>query len=126
MEFAEQEFERFVELNDLDFDLDGDDTEDVKSTRRKLIKAIAKGYLTIDERGVPTVHPKRTEGGKPVVFSRLMGACMLASDKRGSKENVAKTFAAISEATGTPSNELSAMHVRDALLCQTIIAVFLA
>ena len=128
-DFAEQEFERFVELNDLDFDVEGaapDDVASVATMRRKLIKALQTGALTVDEKGVPTVHPQRSEGAPPVVFTRLTGACLLAADRKGAKESIGKMFAAIAEATGTPSVALSKMHVQDTTLCQHVLSCFLA
>jgi hypothetical protein len=128
-DFAEQEFDRFIELNDLDFDVEGaapDDVASVATMRRKLIKALQTGALTVDEKGVPTVHPQRSEGASPVVFHRLTGACLLAADRKGAKESIAKMFAAIAEATGTPSVALSKMHVQDAMLCQHVLSCFLA
>ena len=128
-ELAEQELDRFIEANDLDFDVEGvgdEERDSVLSTRRKLTKAIQNGKLSVDEKGVITVHPTKSENQSPVVFSRTTGACILAADRRGAKENVAKLFLVMAELTGCESSRFSKMHIADSKLCQVVTGVFLA
>ena len=60
-EVAEQEFVRFIEAMDLDVDpkdWSDDDKKSYEDTKRKIIRAMERGDLVINDDGVPQFTPK--------------------------------------------------------------------
>ena len=124
-ETARAELERFLELADTDTaPPDAKARDDFAQLSHVVVRAIMQGRITVDERGLPTVHP-RTEGHHPVVFKEPTGATLVATDSKGADRDVAKTFAAMSDQTGTPIKHFSMMHGKDVTLCTAVFSLFL-
>jgi hypothetical protein len=125
-EAAREEFDRFLDLMDLEHKFDDletpEDVEDAAAVRRLLENAIAKGTLTVDEHGVATLH---TEAG-PVVFNEPTGAALKAMDKRKNGRNVSKIFVSLAEWTGVNESRFSKMRGRDVNVCMKLFNLFFA
>ncbi len=99
-ETAEAEFERWAEENDLEFETSEMDVEDVdKFTRnkRRIIKALRRGSLVINEEGEAEYTPwfKDSKSHEPLKFHSMSFTALTQIDRRKSDHQVAKSIAAI-------------------------------
>lgn len=124
-ETAEAEFERFVELNEIDADESAMDAEDLpfyRKQRRRMVGAIMDGSLTIDEDGCPEYTPQHrdTRNKNPVKFRPRSGASLMASDLKKQSHQVAKTYAIMGDMTQQDPKRFAGMAGRDIKICETI------
>ena len=127
-EVAEAEFSRFVELMDLDIssdDLDEEDKAEVKQQREKILDAIIKGNLTINDVGEPTFTPARTKGAEAITFYEPTGASLMAMDRKKKAEDIGKLYAAMGDITKTHAGLFSKMKMQDLKVCMAITTLFL-
>ena len=128
-ETAALEFQKFVDTMDLDLDVDTMDNEDRKDFTKekdKLIVAIQKGRLTINDRGEPTYTPQRSENKDPITFYEPTGATLMAMDRKKRDADVTKMYAAMADMTKQSVNRFSKMSHKDCMVCQSITTLFLA
>lgn len=128
VEMAEQEFDRFVEAMDLEFDTGAMDQEDVKGFEHNkgiVIKAIQKGVLIIDDNGQPVYTLQRTEGVPPIVFREPTGASLMAMDNGRKAEDVKKLYNVMADVTGRAPALFSSMKMADLKVCMAVITLFL-
>ncbi len=128
-EVAELEFDRFVELMDLELDESDMDTEDkgeFGKHKKKMIKAIQDGSLVIGVEGEPEYTPKRGDNHLPITFREPTGACLMAMDSRKEGQNVAKMYATMASMTKQNSKRFSNMKNVDLKVCLSIVTLFLA
>lgn len=129
-EMAEVEFNRFTEAMDLDVNTEGmsaDDKRDFTLQKDRLISAIQKGALVINDNGEPVFTPQRAGGEvNPITFHEPTGASYMAMDRRKVGEDMAKLFATMADVTGTSAGLFSKMKNADLKVCMAIITLFLA
>ncbi len=99
---AEQEFERFADAMDLDFDPEGMDSEDIagfEKSKRIFIRAVRKGNLTINDDGEAVLKPVRpaSKSDEPLHFRERTGATLAATDSVKEGKNVSKSYVAIAQ-----------------------------
>ena len=109
--FEVSEFERMVDELELRADPDADDlTREERLELRNLIATVTTGIkkqaISIDEYGLPTLTPVRSDKLGPLTFNETGGQALLQSDKRGNGQDVAKTFATIAGMTGVDAKIL--------------------
>jgi len=124
-ETAEREFEKFVEAMDLDVDKDGMDDEDRKAfdnAKRKFIRAVMRGRLSLNENGEPVVQPT---DGEPITFHEPRGDTFMATDQKKQGHDVAKNIAMMAAMTGEPPKRFANMPNRDLDICTTVQLLFL-
>ena len=122
-EVAEQEFSRMVELMDIDTNLeDEDDRKGFEETKTKIVKAISKGRLVINENGEPIFTPKN---GSAITFREPTGASLMAMDRRKKTEDIAKMYSVLGDVTKMPVKTFSSMPYSDLKICIAIITLFL-
>ena len=130
LEFAEQEFERFVELMDLDLDpqhMDDDDRDQLEKHRRVIVRAIQSGHVSVDEAGQPTIHLKRPPAGLTTITCyEPTGRAFLSMDAKKKTQEVSKMYSMIQTVTGTPEGTCSQLFNRDLKVLQAISLLFLA
>ena len=127
-EVAEKEFERIVDALDLDMDTEGMIPEEIKeteATERKITRYIQRGYVTVDDAGIPTVHAKRSKDIKPIVFSNPTGDVMDAMDEAKTGKDFAKIKNSMASLTRVPAKYFSMMHLKDRQICQDVYMLFL-
>ena len=128
VEMAEQEFDRFAEAMDLEFDTSNMDQEDVKGfghNKGIIIKAIQKGALVIDDKGQPVYTPQRTSDVKPIVFHEPTGASLMAMDGGKKTEDVKKLYHVMADVTERDAKLFSSMKMADLKVCMAVITLFL-
>ena len=127
---AENDFQRFIDGADLDFDLDKMDEEDrttAEKNKRRLVKAIINGHLTIDEKGIPTFIPY-TEGSNftdPMTFQSPTGADFMAMDATKMRKTISKTHLMMAGMTGLPSGIFAKLKGEDYKICQALFLFFM-
>lgn len=128
VEMAEQEFDRFAEAMDLEFNTSSMDPEDVKGfdhNKGIIIKAIQKGALIIDDKGQPVYTPQRTNDVTPIVFHEPTGASLMAMDSGKKAEDVKKLYHVMADVTGREPKLFSSMKMADLKICMAVITLFL-
>jgi hypothetical protein len=128
VEMAEQEFNRFAESMDLEFDVSGMDPDDLKgfeSNKGIIVKAIQKGALIVDEKGQPVYTPQRTGEISPIVFHEPTGASLMAMDGGKKTEDVKKLYHVMADVTGREPKLFSSMKMADLKVCMAVITLFL-
>jgi hypothetical protein len=124
-EVAEQEFDRFVELMDLD--LECEDEEDAKALAKQksiIIKAIKNGSLCVNDNGEPIFTPRRTDT-PAITFHEATGASLMAMDRKKKGENVGKLYATMADISKTPAKVYANMKKSDLNVCIAVTTLFL-
>ncbi len=124
-EVAEAEFNRFVEAMDLDVDVSKMDTDDAKAyaeAKGKIVGAIERGRLVVDEKGQPVYT---TQDGTTITFYEPTGASFMATDGKKKEQTVAKMMALLADMTRKPAGTFTKLQNRDFRICQTIVTLFL-
>ena len=122
---AEQEFQVIADKLRLDFDTEGLDENEVRDReqdRIKIIKAIQKGYITTDEKGILTFHPS---DGDPIVWFRPNGKALMAMDKKKKSADVGKMYASMAAMTSASFTTFEDMDIADMDICLSIWTLFL-
>jgi hypothetical protein len=125
-EVAVAEFERFLETMDLDIDTSKMDADDLKSfdeAKRKLVRAIERGHLVVDDKGQPVYTPQGS--GTAITFFEPTGASFMATDGKKKGYDVAKMNAMLGDITKQSPVTFAKMAGRDYKICQTILVLFL-
>lgn len=126
---AQEEFERFAEMMDLDLSTDDMSDDDMKSLERQkktVIEAIKSGHVTVDEEGQPTVHLKcPTDKLKTVTLYEPTGSTLLARDTKKANQEVSKMFSMIQDMARLQPGALSPLKNRDMRVIQAFGALFL-
>ncbi len=128
-EVAELEMQRFIEKMDLDLeekDMDDEDKKGYKIHKERIIKAICKGSLVIDEEGIPTYTPVRSENKNPITFHEPTGSTMIASDRKKDHEIYGKVYASLGQSTKNSPAIFNKMKSKDLNVCISIHTLFLA
>ena len=125
---AEAEFNRFVDKMDLDVD-DTMLNDEVKAAlvlnRRRFLRAIKAGSLVVDEDGVPTFTPVKSENKNPIIFHEPTGASLMAMDRKKEGADVGKMFAIMSDFTKQNQNVFAGLLTSDLNVCTAIATLYL-
>ena len=134
VQFAEREFDRFMECMDLSADttlmVDAEEVKDFTKNKARFINAVRRGYLTVDDEGVPTYTCQKDSvhgASKPVfTFQEPTGAALLDMDKSRDGADVSKLYTAMGAMTGHAPKVFSGLHNRDLKVLISISTLFLA
>ena len=129
-EVAEQEFERFAEEMDLDLDTSSMDAEDLKAfnkQKNRIIRAIERGHLVINENGeaVYTPNNNRSKQGDPITFHERTGASLMAMDGKKKGHDVAKTYAVMADMCKVHPNVFAGLAGTDVKVCEALFALLM-
>ena len=124
-ETAERDFDSFIEKMDIDVEMSEEDKETFDEQKDKMVKAIQKGSLVVEENGELTFIPQRSKDKDPITFYEPTGATLSAMDTRKKDENVKKTYAAMADMTHTSASTFSKMSISDVKVCMAIFTLFL-
>jgi len=128
LETAENEFNRFGDSMDLDFDMNlmNEDTKkDFELHKKRIIKCIMDGSLVISENGEPTYTPKMVDGANPITFYEPTGATLSASDGKGKNESFKMMYSSMADMTKQSAGLFSKMKNRDLKVCISLYLLFL-
>lgn len=127
---AENDFQRFIDGADLDFEIDKMDEEDrttAEKNKNRLVRAIMNGHLTIDETGIPTFNPynKGSKFSDPITFQAPTGADFMAMDATKMRKTISKTHLMMGGMSGLPSGIFAKLKGEDYKICQAIFLFFM-
>lgn len=126
-EFAEKEFDRFIESMDIfdaSNDEDADDAKSFRAARNLIVGAIQRERVTINDDGEPTIH--MSDETDPITMSEPTGAALMAMDGKGKGREIAQMYAAMGQMCGISPKTFSAMKQRDLKIFQNLAILFLA
>lgn len=127
-EFAESEFNRFIDTMDLDIvieTLDDEDSQAFEQNKQRIIRAICVGSLIVNDRGEPVFTPQVSKRTEPLTFHEPGGASLMAMDGRKKGHDVKKLFSVMGEMTRTNVQTFSNMEMRDLNICMAVTNLFL-
>jgi hypothetical protein len=130
-EVAERDFERMCRSRRVVTDpaeIDEDDLPGLTAVREKLVKAIMRGELVIEENGDPVYTPP-VGGAKSLRFHKPTGATYMAMEANRPGEadgQVARTVRALTEMTRSDKGEIARLEGADYQMCVTLGQLFLA
>lgn len=128
-EVAEQEFARWAESMDLDFDPKGwtdDEKRKFRDQKNRLIRSIERGHLVIETDGRMVFRPQASDDDSPITFSEPNGGMLSEMDSKKETATQARGRALIAAVTGQNEVRFATMAMRDFKICDTIVSLFLA
>lgn len=127
-DMAEIEFQRFVDSMDLDIDettMNDEDKDSFLIQKRKLISAIEKGYLVINENGEAVYTPQKSDVGS-LTFHERTGASILAMDGKKKNQDIAKMYAVMADMCKVSAKTFANLKGVDIKTCEAIFALLMA
>jgi len=130
LEVAQAEFERFVEEMDLDVDTADMDVYDITAfnkLKRRIIKAICRGALVINENGEAVYTPSNSNSNyrEPITFHERTGATTMAMDGKKKGHDVAKGYAVMAAVTKLHPGVFAGLAGEDIKTCEAIFALLM-
>lgn len=127
-ETAELEFDRFIEMMDIDVDpefLDDEDKKALDTQKRRIVSAIMAGSMVINDSGEPEFTPQRSGEMETLRFREPTGAALMQMDRRKKNEDMGKLYAIMAEMAKVHSNTFAKMKMSDLRICQAVASLFL-
>lgn len=129
-EMAESEFDRFADCMDLDLDISDMDSEDLTQftkLKKRIIRAIEKGSLTINEDGEATYTPqnKNSKYKEAITFHERTGASLMAMDGKKKNYDVAKTYAVMADMCKVHQGIFAGLVGIDVKICEALFSVLM-
>ena len=128
-EAAVDEFGRYCEANDIDYDESAMSAEDLaafKPLKERFVKACMDGRVEVDGTSLKYTISQFSKGaGDVITIKRPSGKSFVAMDSAGEKQAVYKLQAFISAMAGQPVSYLSGLDVKDWKFFQGVATLFL-
>jgi hypothetical protein len=130
-ELAINEFEKYCEVNDIDFneaDMNEEEKNSFGAIKRRFLKACRAGRVVVDGRELEyTISDfSKKHKGEKIKFERPTGKSFMAMDSFKDRENVAKLQAFASAATGQRVSFFSELDTADWLFFRDLVTLFLS
>lgn len=125
---AEVEFQRFVDYMNLDVEdsyLNDEDKAGLATNRHRFIRAVEAGSLVVDEDGIPTYTPQKSDDVTPIVFYEPTGASLMAMDRKKEGADVGKMFTIMADFTKTNQGQFAGLRISDLNVCMAISMLYL-
>lgn len=128
-EVAEAEFDRWAEAMDLDLDTSEMDAEDLAAfgkQKRRIVRAIERGAVVINDTGEAVFTPERSSGvDGSITFHEHTGASLMAVDGKKKNEDVRKTFAVMADMTKQHPSVFSKLRGSDTKVAMALFALLM-
>ena len=126
-ETAELEFMRWAEAMDLDIDtsfMDAEDTTAFEKQKRKILTAMQRGGLVINDDGEAVFTPQNPKSRykEAITFHERTGASIMAMDGKKKNQDVAKTFAVMADMCKVPPSVFAGLSGNDGKVCEALFA----
>lgn len=126
-EMAEQEFDRFADAMDLDLDtsfMDEDDLTGFTKQKNRVVRAIERGHLVINDKGeaVYTPYRKGSTHKDPITFHERTGASIMAMDGKKKGHNAAKMYAVLADMCRVHPKTFAGLVGEDVKVCEALFA----
>jgi len=121
---AQQEFERWAEVFEIDIttnDLDDEELKAFEAFKSKFIKRVESGALTVDEDGVIEFTP-RGDSEEPLKFDEPTGSLLSARQKNDTDIQAARRV--LAAWAGVSPKRFADMKLRDFNFCSELLAFF--
>jgi Zn-finger domain-containing protein len=130
LEMAEAELDRFAEEMDLDLDtadMDAEDLAQFTKLRKRLLHAIQKGALVINDNGeaVYTPQNRKSKHQDALTFRERTGASLMAMDGKKKNYDVTKTYAVMADMCKVHPNVFAGLVGIDAKICEALFALLM-
>lgn len=127
---AEADFDRFVEAMDLDLDTTDMDAEDLTAfnkQKNKILQAIQRGHLVVNDKGEAEYTPCRpgSKHQEKITFHERTGASLMAMDGKKKNHEVAKTFAVMANMCRVHPSVFAGLVGTDDKVCQALFALLM-
>lgn len=122
-ETALSEFDRFTKSMDLDVDesfMEDDDITSFRKQKRRIIAAICKGSLVINDDGEPVYTPQNTSLDNPIIFHERTGASIIAMDGKKKNHSVAQMYAVMGSMTKLHPSVFAKLKGLDIKICEAL------
>jgi len=123
-EVADTEFDRFVDAMDLEIEPDlmgEDETLSFEKQKRRIIRAIERGALVIDNDGYAVYTPVHMSLDKPLKFAQFNGAALSATDGKKRDARTAQLHAMMAQMTKVGPNTFNKMEGIDTKVCMALV-----
>ena len=127
-EVAEQEFERFLGIWDINGDTSGMTEEDLASfepIKKRIIEGIKRGAVTIGESGEFLYTLREPRGELDTLELKVQRANLLVMDSYKDKQTMHKLNAYIGSLAGQPPKTISGLDPRDQKTVRGVALLFL-
>ena len=129
-EAAEAEFDRFADLMDLDVGLDGLDLEDktaLLKQRRRVVVAIGRGALVVNDDGeaIYTPQNEKSKYDQPIHFHERTGASLMAMDRQKKNHDVAKMYAVLGDMCRVEAKIFAGLKGTDVKVCEALFSLLM-
>ena len=129
-DMADAEFNRFIESMDVDVDeseMDSEDKAAFNKQRNKIVKAIEKGTLVINDSGEAVLTPanEKSKHKDAITFHERTGASLLAMDGHNKHQDAAKTYAVMADMCRVPRKVFAGLVGSDIKICEAIFALLM-
>lgn len=126
-ETAENDFIRWCDRAriDTEFKESTEDGEARARARDRIIRAIEKGFFTVDDEGIGTLTADVKGAQTKITFSEFYTGAHVAMDRKKEGHNFAKLNASLSAMTKQSDVTFAQMHPTDAKICQAVALLFL-
>lgn len=129
-ETAEVEFDRFVDAMDLDLDTVDMDAEDLTGfikQKSRVINAIQKGALVINDEGEAVYTPRNAKSKyqEAITFHERTGASLMAMDGKKKGYDVAKTYAVLADMCKVHPSVFAGLVGADVKVCEALFALLM-
>ncbi len=130
LEVAEAEFDRFAESMDLDVDTSKLDAEDLTSFNKikdRIIRAMQRGALVINDNGEAVYTPQRpnSKHKDAITFHERTGASLMAMDGKKKGHDVAKTYAILADMCRVHPSTFAGLAGQDIKVCEGLFALLM-
>ena len=127
---ALNEFNRFVDLMDLDLDpahMDGEDLTAFDKQKRRIVRAIESGTLVVNDSGEAIYTPinPRSKHKDSITFHERTGASLMAMDGKKKNHDVAKTYAVMAEMCKIHQSVFAGLAGGDIKVCEALFALLM-
>jgi len=124
---ALSEFDRWTESMDLDLDTADMDAEDLTAfnkQKKKIVRAIEKGSLVINENGEAEYTPVNVKSKykESIIFHERTGASLMATDGKKKNYDAAKTYAMMADMTKLHPGTFAGLVGIDVKICEALFA----
>lgn len=129
-ESAEREFERFVDLMDLDIEedtLDDEDKKGLRDNKRIFLRAIMQGSLVVNDSGEPIFTPQRkgSTSHHSITFHEPCGSALQEMDRKKAGQDIGKMIVVMGNVTKTAAPKFAGLKHPDFKVCMAIMMLYM-
>jgi len=127
---AEEEFDRWADAMDLDFDesvMDEDEKKGFQRQKRRIVRELQAGSLIVNDSGEAVFTPRNPASGykEPITFHERTGATLMSVDRHKKGQDAAKSYAMMADMCGVSQKVFSGLVGNDVKVCEALFALLM-